>query len=122
LRRPRRRPSIGEREFTPATITVKRGASITVTNARHRPHRPADNGNSSDGRLQPAALTQPLELAQGTTSSVVAEAVRAGHPVGVMFHHAVMTAAEADDFLGLIARHERARPRSMHAVSAARVG
>jgi hypothetical protein len=52
----------------------------------------------------------------------LADAIRAGRPVGVMFHYAVMAPTEADDFLRLIAWHERARPLAMHAVSAARAG
>jgi peptidoglycan/xylan/chitin deacetylase (PgdA/CDA1 family) len=53
-------------------------------------------------RLDPAARGARL-----------AEAIRDDQPVGVMLHHAVMRAAEADDLLRLIAEHERARSLSM---------
>jgi hypothetical protein len=45
-----------------------------------------------------------------------AEHVRGGGPIGVMFHHGVMDAADmerAGALLALLAQHERVRPRAM---------
>jgi hypothetical protein len=54
-----------------------------------------------------------VRLDRAARAARLAEAIRDGQPVGVMFHHAGMSAAEADDLLRLIAEHERARPLSM---------
>jgi predicted deacetylase len=54
-----------------------------------------------------------VRLAPEVRGARLAEAIRAGGPVGLMFHHAVMERGEAGDLLGLIAGHERARPLSM---------
>lgn len=50
---------------------------------------------------------------QGARGAALVDAIRGRHAVGIMFHHAVMRAREADDLLGLVAEHERAWPLSM---------
>lgn len=55
----------------------------------------------------------------------IAAAIRAGGPVGVMFHHEVMDAgamARTGELLGLVAGHERARAVAMMELASARAG
>ena len=61
-------------------------------------------------------------LSRGELGERVAGAIRSGGPVGVMFHHALMDAAERRDtaaLLSLLADHERARPARMRELVAA---
>jgi hypothetical protein len=62
-------------------------------------------------------------LSRAEVGERVAASVRSGDPVGVMFHHAIMDAAERRDaaaLLSLLAGHERARPvRMLELVAAA---
>ena len=57
-----------------------------------------------------------VRLSPSELGGRIADAIAAGPPVGVMFHHAIMDAAElgrASELLGLLAGHERASPAPM---------
>jgi peptidoglycan/xylan/chitin deacetylase (PgdA/CDA1 family) len=54
-----------------------------------------------------------VRLDQAARGAALVDAIRGRHAVGIMFHHAVMRAREADDLLGLVAEHQQVRPRSM---------
>ena len=78
---------------------------------------------SREHRAEPLGLLPELpvhldvaRLAPDELDSRFAERVRAGGPVGVMFHHGVMEPEDmerASALLALLAGHERVRPRPM---------
>ena len=86
---------------------------------------------SREARAEPLRIDGLLELPvcvdwtrRGPDGSAraIAEAIPAGRPVGVMFHHAEMEAGElrlAGELLGLLAGHEHCDARPMMAIDAA---
>ena len=104
---------------------------VTFVPTARPPHREIEQDPGPEARALPLRVPGLLELPvsvdwfahhQGERLSRpalgrrIAQAVGAGGPVGVMFHHAVMDDAEmrrAAELLSLIACHERARPALM---------
>src|ERR671922_250740 len=77
---------------------------------------------SREWRARPLGLPGLAELPvridwvrrdKGARGTALVDAIQGRQAVGIMFHHAVMRAREADDLLGLVAEHERACPLSM---------
>jgi peptidoglycan/xylan/chitin deacetylase (PgdA/CDA1 family) len=63
-----------------------------------------------------------VRFAAGEVAKLLAGALRAGSPVGVMFHHAVMDGADlarAGELLALVAEHPRSRPLPMRELALA---
>ena len=66
-----------------------------------------------------------VRLAPAELAGRLADAIRAGGPVGVMLHHAIMDAAEmrrAGELLALLAGHEAVAARPMRELAAREIG